>query len=540
MSPISDELDLAAFAAALGATSLGQELTEQEQRILARSSHRRIGGQEVQRYRAEILRGTDLLGDAFASIRSPEERRVQGATYTPQAIVGTMVEWADWFRRAAGGGGPTRIIDPGAGSGRFLIAAGKAFPKAQLVGVELDPLASVCLRANLAANRMLQRSQVLNGDFRQVSIPKVAGRTLFIGNPPYVRHHQIGAQWKQWLTSESEKLGLSASQLAGLHVHFFLSTLLHASPGDYGAFITSAEWLDVNYGRLVRELFVNHLGGTSLTIVEPTARPFPDAASTAVISTFEVASKSRSIRVRRVDDVVSLSPLQSGRRLLRTRFDPRSRWSHLTRRSHQVPSGYVELGELCRVHRGQVTGANHVWIAGTHSNGLPPAVLFRTVTKARELFAAEGVLHDAGKLRDVIDIPRDLDTLDADDRDQVERFLSCARKMGAADGYVASNRKAWWAVELRDPAPILATYMARRPPAFVLNPAQARHINVAHGLYPREPLSTEVLTGLAHYLSSAIKTSEGRTYSGGLTKFEPREMERLLVPSPDALMEGVA
>jgi hypothetical protein len=25
---------------------------------------------------------------------------------------------------------------------------------------------------------------------------------------------------------------------------------------------------------------------------------------------------------------------------------------------------------------------------------------------------------------------------------------------------------------------------------------------------------------------------DGRTYAGGLTKFEPREMERLLVPDP--------
>ncbi|MCC7542806.1 MAG: hypothetical protein IT379_41710 [Deltaproteobacteria bacterium] len=27
-----------------------------------------------------------------------------------------------------------------------------------------------------------------------------------------------------------------------------------ARPGDHGAYVTAAEWLDVNYGRLVREL----------------------------------------------------------------------------------------------------------------------------------------------------------------------------------------------------------------------------------------------------------------------------------------------
>lgn len=77
--------------------------------------------------------------------------------------------------------------------------------------------------------------------------------------------------------------------------------------------------------------------------------------------------------------------------------------------------------------------------------------------------------------------------------------------------------------------------MARRPPAFVRNEAAARHINVAHGLYPREQLSERVLSNLVEYLSTAVLVTEGRTYAGGLTKFEPREMERLLVPRPELL-----
>jgi hypothetical protein len=77
--------------------------------------------------------------------------------------------------------------------------------------------------------------------------------------------------------------------------------------------------------------------------------------------------------------------------------------------------------------------------------------------------------------------------------------------------------------------------MARRPPAFVRNLAGARHINIAHGLYPRDPLSPGVLDALARYLSSAVTRAQGRTYAGGLTKFEPKEMERLLVPAATLL-----
>ncbi len=166
-------------------------------------------------------------------------------------------------------------------------------------------------------------------------------------------------------------------------------------------------------------------------------------------------------------------------------------------------------------------------------------MLFPCVTRARELFAAGGTLTDARSLKRVIDLPVDLDALAVDERAEVDAFLRRARALGADRGYIARTRKAWWAVGLRPPAPILATYMARRPPAFVRNRAAARHINIAHGLYPLEPLSEPALLALAHHLSRQTHLADGRTYAGGLTKFEPREMERLLVPEPAVLAEGV-
>jgi adenine-specific DNA-methyltransferase len=314
-----------------------------------------------------------------------------------------------------------------------------------------------------------------------------------------------------------------------------LATLLQSKPGDFGSFVTAAEWLDVNYGSLVRELFLRDLGGQGLTVIEPTAAPFADAATTAVVSTFEIGSKPRAIRVRRVSRIGDMDSLDSGRLLHRGRLEAQTRWSHLTRRTSAAPAGYIELGELCRVHRGQVTGANRIWIAGPHSAGLPAAVLFRTVTRAKELFAAAGVLEDDSILREVIDLPADLSVFDGIDKKRIDAFLKFAKASGGDVGYVAENRRAWWSVGLRSPAPILATYMARRTPAFVRNLASARHINIAHGLYPRESFSDDFLNRLVSYLSKETTIQQGRTYAGGLTKFEPREMERILVPSPDAL-----
>ena len=109
-------------------------------------------------------------------------------------------------------------------------------------------------------------------------------------------------------------------------------------------------------------------------------------------------------------------------------------------------------------------------------------------------------------------------------------FLASAALAGGADSYIARHRRPWWRVGLAGPAPILASYMARRPPAFVRNVAAVRHLNIAHGLYPREPLPGALLDRLAAHLSGSVALGQGRTYAGGLTKFEPGEMERLPVP----------
>lgn len=522
------EEELAATALVLGAEEIGP-LSDQERALLRRlGTIRPVAKSTLSILRDLIGSGLDPLGEAFCTLRLPEERRADGAIYTPSPIVRTMVDWAT--NKSV----PGRIVDPGTGSARFLLCAGKAFPSARLIGIDSDPLAALLARANLAVAGFAKRSRVIVGDYRTF-VDRDDSTTLYIGNPPYVRHHLITAKWKSWLFEEAAKLGHTASKLAGLHVYFFLATARKARPGDFGAFITAAEWLDVNYGSLVRSLILKELGGESITVIEPTAQPFPDAATTAAITTFEVASKPTSLFFRRVDSLRALDGLHKGRKVHRDRLSSQSRWSYLTRSAEKPPEGYVELGELCRVHRGQVTGSNGVWIAGDHFVGLPKAVLFPTVTRARELFAAEGVLDDASKLRRVIDLPVDLDELVGEERRTVERFLERAKEMGANRGYVASHRKAWWAVGLRAPAPIISTYMARRPPAFVVNKADARHINIAHGLYPRIALSAEQHTALVRFLQTNISQRSGRTYAGGLTKFEPREMERLIVPRPEML-----
>jgi adenine-specific DNA-methyltransferase len=519
---------LVAAALALGAESV-RGVSEAE-RQLARATATKVTRREAAGLCEAIRAGEDPLGTRFCMLRSPQERRLLGATYTPSSIVGAMLDWSiDAIR-------PVRIVDPGAGSGRFSVAAGRRFPHASVIAIEIDPLAALLARGHLAAAGLASRARVVLADYRSLTLDTVDGPTLFVGNPPYVRHHQIEPRWKAWLTATARARKLVASQLAGLHVHFFLATLQHAVKGDVGAFITSSEWLDTNYGRLVRSLLLDGLGGRAIHMIEPSALPFEDATTTGAITCFEVGTSPRTVRLRRVARVEDLGRLDGGRPVARERLSEAHRWSPLIGAAQKVPDGYIELGEICRVHRGAVTGSNAVWVRDADEGDLPRSVLFHSITRARELFAAGPSLRVAHGLKLVVDIPPDLDVFQQDEIRQIERFLRVAKRRGAADAYVARNRRAWWSIGLRSAAPILATYMARRPPAFVRNLAGARHINIAHGLYPRIELSDAQLDRLSAALCTSVTVAQGRTYAGGLTKFEPREMERLLVPAPDRLL----
>jgi adenine-specific DNA-methyltransferase len=238
LRPLSSPELLIGAAIGLGAENVGP-ISRAERDVVASSRRQTPSTRVLNGLREQITAGLDPLGGAFCELRSPEARRPMGATYTPSEIVESMADWA------VCAGKPARAIDPGSGSARFALALGRRLPSVQLFAVEIDPLAALIARANLNTAGLASRSFVLLEDYRSLRIPEVDGQTVYLGNPPYVRHHQISPEWKSWLVETARARRLSASQLAGLHVYFFLATAQWAKVGDRGALITSSEWLDV-------------------------------------------------------------------------------------------------------------------------------------------------------------------------------------------------------------------------------------------------------------------------------------------------------
>ncbi len=506
-------------------------LTSSERAILAETRYCNAFSL-VERIKAAITAGDDPLGDAYSRIRNAASRREEGITLTPQPVIDRMIELA---RREEN---PMRVVDAGAGTGRFTLAMAKRFQNCRIVAVEKNPALALILRANLAAAQVFERIDVAVNDYRELTLPPVDGSTLFIGNPPYVRHHDIEPAWKHWYSEAFARFGIKASALAGLHLHFFLKTLLLAAPGDSGCFITAAEWLDVGYGDALRRLLAKEMGCTSVHLVDHSAPVFEDALTSAAITCFEVGSSRRKINFHTLKSSQGNLRIEESRSATAVDAGETPRWSTLVHGAPARKEGMVELGDYFKIQRGQVTGMNEVWVAGRHAAGLPATVLFPAVTKAQELISLPTCRLDQDLfLRKVIDLPADLSIFSGEERQRIESFLAWAREQEADRTYIALHRSPWWRVNLRQAAPILMTYMGRRPPVFVRNFCGARHINIAHGLYPRETFTEADMERLVLWLNENVSIKSGRTYAGGLTKFEPGEAMRLPVPTFERLRE---
>jgi hypothetical protein len=472
----------------------------------------------------------DIKGHQYLQSLGLAERNRRGATYTPAWLVEAMMLWAKGRIQ------PIRIVDPGAGSGRFSISAALHWPNAKVVAFDTDTAALSILKSSAQQVGVVGRIEIRNEDYIQARLESAAGPTLFIGNPPYVRHHHLPQETKAWWRAACQRFGEHASKLAGLHNMFFVRTLELVTEGDIGCFVVGAEWLDTNYGSTLRRLCAGPLGLEELFVADPDVQIFPEVMTRVGIFGFRPFAKRAAVKYARIRT--------SGSGVLPTRFQriameklaAGSPWSNSLQDEPKKFYGgtngdSLPLGDLFRVSRGQVTGKNEVWVYQNECPPLPEKFLVRAITNAHEIINAPDYrISSPLALRCVVDLPANLSEVSSCERALIDRFLSWARTKGADSGYVVEHRKPWWKVRMPPPPAAFVTYMARRAPVFALNDADVSMLNICHGLFPKVPIPRNILSRIVLWLNANVSVLEGRTYAGGMVKFEPREVERIQIP----------
>lgn len=154
---------------------------------------------------------------------------------TPDPIVSLFWKLTKQHRRRF-----ESVLDMGAGDCRF--ANGGPFD--QYVGVEIDKK-----RIGLAKRKI--KGEVIHGCVFQ---HKDSGYDACIGNPPYVRHHDIQSPWKEKTVASLErKLGISFNKHGNLYLYFLALGILKTNDSGLLALVIPYEWVSRPSAKPLRE-----------------------------------------------------------------------------------------------------------------------------------------------------------------------------------------------------------------------------------------------------------------------------------------------
>ncbi len=456
----------------------------------------------------------------------------------------------EWVAEAMGAfvleGAPRIIFDPAVGAGAFFSACRRLGYKGRFSGYERDPEALAIARSEGLAAQDLR--DVVVGDFLQGQHGRYAA---ILSNPPYLRHHRIGAAMKSALRFELRRsTDVEIDGRAGLHVYFLIWCLQHLAPGGRLAFILPADTCEGVFAEALWSWMTRNFRLHSVVTFAPEASPFPGVDTNAFVVAMENAPPGKEFVWTRLEEPVreelEAALLGGANSKFSHEFSSRDISEALstgfTRPPRSARAGKVVLGDVAQVRRGIATGANEFFFLTRQEiieHGLDKKWFIRAVGRTRD---CPGDSLDKSRLEELDEAGRPTYLLNLPVREiagfppSVQNYLAEGEREGYPDRPLIKSRKIWFRSEQRKPPPILFAYLGRRACRFVLNRAGIVPLTGFLCVYPRPEINVEpeVLWRLLNEKETLDQLMYvGKSYGSGAIKVEPRALERL--PLPDSV-----
>jgi adenine-specific DNA-methyltransferase len=504
----------------------------------------------------DVLEETRLaLQASLDAAKHQGERNRMGQFATVSALASEVVAHAISLLPQRSG---IRFLDPAFGTGSFFSALLRAVPASRVAcacAYEVDE------HYGEGAVRLWRGEpiKIHVSDFtRQSPPPSDASKAnLIVCNPPYVRHHHIGAQEKLRLRDAAERAsGVRLSGLAGLYCYFLCLSHEWMCEGGAAAWLIPSEWMDVNYGEEVKKYLLERVTLERVHRFDPQAVQFEDALVSSAVVFFRKSPPPAGHRVLFTYGGSLENPSVSSR-VPCDELRGASKWTRFPRATGATAAAEprATLSDMFRIKRGLATGANEFFILTAdkvEEHHIPKEFLTPILPSPRYLPVDEVASDPDGTPQ--LDCKLFLLTCKLPEGEvranhpAVWEYLQTGMRTGLGERYLVKHRTPWYLQEDRPPAPLLCTYMGRHegkrrsPFRFILNHSKATAANVYLMLYPTPALSAEIkknpdllrsIWEILNQIPAETVIGEGRVYGGGLHKLEPRELGK--VPAEELL-----
>ncbi len=465
---------------------------------------------------------------------------------------------AGWAIRSAS----DAVLEPSCGEAAFLLAASErldtlaalegeprsARDRITLHGIELHR--DSARQAEAFVRTVGHQARVIAGDF--FLVPPIGRYDVVIGNPPYIRYQDFAGEARARSREAALRAGVPLTRLASSWAAFTVHSALFLKPGGRLGLVLPAELLSVNYAAEVRRFLMQRFARVRLVLF--TERVFPGVQEEVVLLLADGYGQGPAGHCE-LQQLPTAADLAGAAPLIRTWTpDPvEGKWtssllSTAAREAHlalQRSGRFTTLQTWGETTLGMVTGNNKYFALpadraselGLRSDELLPV----SPPGSRHLRGLEFTVaghQQLGRTGSSTMLFRPA----GQPSQAARRYIRAGERLGVHTAYKCRVRSPWWRVPLVPPADVLLTYMNADSPRLCANHAQVHHLNSVHGVYLRPELRRLGidLLPLGALTSMTLLGAEtvGRAYGGGLLKLEPKEADRLPVPTPGVLLHA--
>ncbi|BBY60151.1 methyltransferase [Mycolicibacterium sarraceniae] len=472
-------------------------------------------------------------------------RKARGAFFTPAPVARYVTEWA--VRSTT-----ERILEPSCGEASFLLAAVDRLTElrgtaddgqpAALDGIEMHDASARAARTLLRQAGVAAKVTV--GDF--FCVEPTASYDVVIGNPPYIRYQDFAGLARARSREAALRAGVGLTNLASSWAAFAVHSALFLRPGGRMGLVLPAELLSVNYAAEVRRFLLQSFAHVDLVLF--TERVFPDAQEDVLLLLADGYGQGPTdhASIYQARNAAELATIAAGRTW--TPPSPGDKWTPSLLSADALDAytnllsggGFTVLETWGDTTLGMVTGNNKYFAlspARVADLGLESTDILRLSPPGsrhlRGLAFGTAALNELGRNGSATWLFRPA----GEPSPAGWAYIAAGEAAGVNTAYKCRVRKPWWRVPPLAPADLLLTYMNANAdtPRLSTNAARAAHLNSVHGVYlaPKVRKLGKALLPLASLTSMTLVGAEtvGRAYGGGMLKIEPREADRLPVPS---------
>ncbi len=391
------------------------------------------------------------------------------------------------------------VIDMGAGDLRFSLWGNYS----KYIGIEIDKnhkkLSAVPNNASLKYECVFE-------------FPKVDYNAC-IGNPPYIRHHDIDREWRNTIVKMiKDKLNITLNQQCNLFVYFMCLGIIKTNFDGLIALIVPYEWVSRPSVKALREYLISKKWGVHVYRFKEEI--FNGVLTTASISIIDKTSKAKKWKFYEIDNQFNVFPKKnmSGTKYSILPHEKRTKiWS--MRGLSPGTQKVFTLTEGERIHF-----------------GLRKRDVLPCVTSLRDLPKSLLILNKASFKKYFIDAGRRCWLIRSDKynlplNDTLNKYIRSIPK-SKRNTSTCKNQKPWYSYAPHPVSKILyGSGFTTFGPTFLINSIRAVAIGSVHGIHSDGKFSKK---NLVEYLSKINFVKRVVAHAGILKKIEVKQMNGVL------------